>query len=392
MTRFAPYTLALALGVPGLASAAPVVGVSGACPGVVDFDVSNLGAGAAFTVLAGPNTGATVVPAGACAGTVLDIATPGIMRLGPDSIPADGTGARSFSSAVPAAGCGYAVQVLDLDMCEASNTARVASSTEVTFAWDLLGLEPLAGGFVYEGWLIISGAPVSTGRFNVDASGLADLTSFQLPIADMANVEAFVLTIEPGAGDLPDPSGTKLMSADWADPGTPLAVTVAGAAAFGDDFTSASGTYILNTPTTAADDTDYSQGIWFFDPGTFMPSVALPVLPAGWRYEGWVVDVGGPVSTGRFSVTDLADEDGAGPTAGPDGFPPFPGQDYIFPAIDLIGQTVVISVEPEPDDSPAPFLLKPLVDDIVVDMGIGGAQSMGNNAAATNPTGMVWFE
>ena len=49
----------------------------------------------------------------------------------------------------------------------------------------------------------------------------------------------------------------------------------------------------------------------------------------------------------------------------------------------------MISVEPSPDNSPAPFTLKPLVGAIPDDLPIGTLTPMSNNAAATNPTGEV---
>jgi hypothetical protein len=66
-----------------------------------------------------------------------------------------------------------------------------------------------------------------------------------------------------------------------------------------------------------------------------------------------------------------ADADGTGP----DGGPPFPGQDYITPLLSLIGYAAVISIEPEPDNSPDPFTLKPLIDTDVVDVGAGVPKS-----------------
>lgn len=77
-------------------------------------------------------------------------------------------------------------------------------------------------------------------------------------------------------------------------------------------------------------------------------------------YEGWVVVDGQPVSTGRFSQADRADADGPGAAAGPLGAPPFPGQDFVSPVHGLSGGAAVISVEPEPDNSPAPFSLMSL--------------------------------
>ena len=104
-----------------------------------------------------------------------------------------------------------------------------------------------------------------------------------------------------------------------------------------------------------------------------MPPTAtldLPTLPVGWTYEGWVIGDSGPLSTGTFNAHDQMD-DNAG---APDSFggveqlgPPIPGEDFFnnapagetFP-LDIRGRMVVISVEPVPDNSPAPFLLKPL--------------------------------
>ena len=65
-------------------------------------------------------------------------------------------------------------------------------------------------------------------------------------------------------------------------------------------------------------------------------------------------------------------------------------QVFISPARNLVGGAVVISVEPVPDNSPAPFAIKPLVDMMVKDVGPGQLQGMANNAGS-NPSGLaVW--
>jgi len=61
----------------------------------------------------------------------------------------------------------------------------------------------------------------------------------------------------------------------------------------------------------------------------------------------------------------------AAPYSGPQSAPPFPGEDFlrdapaglIFPA-DIRNGKAVISVEPDPDDAPGPFTLKPLAEGI----------------------------
>jgi len=93
---------------------------------------------------------------------------------------------------------------------------------------------------------------------------------------------------------------------------------------------------------------------------------------AGWVYEGWAVIDGIPVSTGTFTNPAAADNfNGFSGTA--DG-PNYPGEDFIenapegltFPT-DLTGATIVVSVEPDADNSPAPFALKPLVAEVPAD-------------------------
>jgi hypothetical protein len=195
----------------------------------------------------------------------------------------------------------------------------------------------------------------------------------------------FVLTIEPEPDPDPAPASTHYLAGDFSDGMASL--TVADPAALGNDFMAAEGPYILNTPSTASDDTDYDAGIWWLDPdGGPSATLVLPDLPAGWEYEGWVVGPSGPITTGKFTAVDMEDSDGGGPTAGPDPTPPFPGQDYIDPLMPLIGYAAVITIEPMPDNSAAPFTLKPLIDSDIEDVGIGVLQPMDNNAASF-PTG-----
>jgi hypothetical protein len=47
----------------------------------------------------------------------------------------------------------------------------------------------------------------------------------------------------------------------------------------------------------------------------------------------------------------------------------------------------MISIEPKPDDSPAPFTLRPLLDPVIEDVGFGDSQTMENQVSATFPAG-----
>ncbi len=124
---------------------------------------------------------------------------------------------------------------------------------------------------------------------------------------------------------------------------------------------SASGKYILATPTDGGAMTNEESGIWFLDNSG--PSVAkglnLPTLPSGWKYEGWIVINGIPVSTGTFIDANTADSNAASSnfkgTIG--NGPNYPGEDLLrnaptgltFPT-DLRGKIVAISIEPSTDN------------------------------------------
>ena len=256
------------------------------------------------------------------------------------------------------------------------------------------GLENLGDDYVYEGWLIVNGAPVSTGTFMVDDAGMLSQQTFEADASDVDNATKFVLSIEPANDPDPAPAATKMLAGDFSGNSATINTGIVG------DFSNAAGKYILATPTNGGD-SDENSGIWFLDLSSGDPMVGLdlPDLPDGWKYEGWVVIDGQPVTTGTFTnvmATDDADPysgDMALPDVnGMDGF--FPGEDFLenapsglnFPT-DIRGGMAVISVEPYPDNSPAPFALKPLVqpiDEMAMDH---ETYDMGQNL--TFPTGTV---
>ncbi len=262
-----------------------------------------------------------------------------------------------------------------------------------TFTLNTTGLEDLGNDFAYEGWLIVDGSPVTTGTFSVDASGVPSQNSFEVDANDLATATAFVLTIEPSPDSDPSPTDVHILGGDLSNGIGNL--SVGHATALGDDFTGSTGGYILATPTDGGMDTDENSGVWWLDPAAGPgPGLSLPTLPAGWIYEGWAVVDGIPISTGRFAATSGADDFSG--FSGSAGGPPFPGEDLLsnapsgldFP-IDLAGKTVVISVEPVPDNSPAPFTLKPLVGPVPADADDHTFYEMNNNASATNPSGSI---
>ena len=232
---------------------------------------------------------------------------------------------------------------------------------------NISGLENLGPNARYEGWVIIDGSPVSTGIFTVNNSGQMSQTVFPVAGSEgiLKNASAFVLTIEPYPDNSPAPSNQHLLAGNFSE--NSAALSIGHPAALNTTFSSASGHFLLATPTTASM-MDELSGIWFINnsSGSGVPGLNLPALPTGWRYEGWALINGVPVTTGTFMNGNMADA--AAPFSGPFPGPPFPGEDFIMNApaglsfpTDLSGGMGVISVEPYPDNSPAPFLLKPLV-------------------------------
>ncbi len=249
--------------------------------------------------------------------------------------------------------------------CSENNTTE-PEPQNTTLTLNINGLADLGASARYEGWLIGSdGKPTSTGVFTVDANGNLSKTKFEVDAGKLSDATKFVLTVEPNPDSDPSPSATHILAGDFNN--NTSALSVADPAAFGDDFTGSTGTYILATPTNGAN-TDENSGIWFLDISTGSPMMGLnlPVLPDGWKYEGWVVINGTPVSTGTFTSVTVVDD--ADPFSSTMGGPPFPGEDFLvnapagltFPT-NIAGGVAVISIEPDPDNSPNPFLLKPLV-------------------------------
>ena len=131
-----------------------------------------------------------------------------------------------------------------------------AADVSTNVQLDLTGLEPLGEGFVYEGWVIIDGAPVSTGRFNIEADG--SLTFLTGSLADdVSEATTVVITIEPADDPDPGPAAPKPLAGDVVDGVAEL--SVGHPAALGDDFSGAGGQFLVATPTTADNpDDDYS--------------------------------------------------------------------------------------------------------------------------------------
>lgn len=270
-------------------------------------------------------------------------------------------------------------------------------------------LPDLGANYVYEGWLIVGSEKISTGRFtNIEgqnySSGLID-------IVKVNTAATYVLTIEPTtetAVDLLSPSGWVFSKGNFTNK-TATPSTDDTLFSGSDNIETAAGNFFLKAPSVGNTGSD-ANGIWFIDalPPTTGGFTSLPTLATGWIYEGWVVvpNASGtptPISTGRFTDPNMADESFFGAAnnnefKGPNGVPPFPGEDYIldpnsryagvtFP-IDLQNATIVISIEPTMNDAATPFGLKPFVI-ALSNQSVATAVSITNNYAGKAISGTV---
>jgi hypothetical protein len=275
--------------------------------------------------------------------------------------------------------------------CSSDDDNNAPTNADLTL--NLQGLEELGNDFVYEGWIIVNGQPVSTGTF----SSVAFPQTFSVNAIQLNSATKFVLSIEPAVDADPAPAATKILAGDFSGNSANVNSnnTVVDSGSTLVSLADSTGKYILATPTDM-DDTNEASGVWFLDNTNAPPAVAglnLPTLADGWKYEGWVVFDGTPVSTGTFTSASSADDNAATSTFKGDAGngPAYPGEDYLqnapagitFPT-DLKGRTVVISVEPSPDNSAAPFTLKPLahmvpanaMNHTVIDMGDGPVETL----------------
>ncbi|MEK9136289.1 MAG: hypothetical protein AAB393_04140, partial [Bacteroidota bacterium] len=244
------------------------------------------------------------------------------------------------------------------------NTNEIVEPQEARISLTVTGLSPLGPGEGhYQVWATFlqfdksnggdspqhSGGFLSLGEFNTRAGDPilydldGNLARFRIPAGKNAQLlDDMVITIDPGT-DSPNDSvaGSIIMGGKVhgnADVGI-ADLDVAYTDAFKTDFSGVTGKYTIIAPTSSADS---NSGVWFIEQQGSTVNRGLrnlPVLPRGWRYEGWIdravqIDPGPPVveySTGKFLRADSADFDGAEPGRGPGNGFNYPGQDFINP-------------------------------------------------------------
>ncbi len=251
--------------------------------------------------------------------------------------------------------------VVLLVMSSCGNRSNKTANLEFEFS----GLENLGEGFTYQGWLVVNGEPVTTGNFNVDDNGNLSQSSFEVNAQDLEEASSFVVTIEPFPDNNPMPSATHILAGDFYEDRADLSID--HNAALGIDLTTAMGKFILATLSDGNENEYEDSGVWFIDNSLAFPvqGLDLPELPDGWIYEGWASINQTCISTGKFRFANESDEKNT--YSNTVNSPPFPGEDFLtnspdgfnFP-VSLKDKTVLITVEPYPDNSSEPFAIQPL--------------------------------
>ncbi|WP_195891560.1 anti-sigma factor [Leeuwenhoekiella blandensis] len=278
-------------------------------------------------------------------------------------------------------------------MSSCSGDDTVARSTVTV---DISGLERLENGAQYQAWISDGVDLTPLGRFtDVDFP-----KTFEALTGEVDNATQFFLSVEPGNDSSPAISESILLSGNFVG----NAATVDVTQTFG-SYTSASGQFVLQTPTDNVS-TNENSGLYWYIPSTGQPGLKLPTLPSGWKYEGWVTVPGASgdvnLSTGRFTNVNNADEsDPFSLNINP--APDFPGEDFINENVlsaygvntlpNLLNKQVFITIQPIFDNSStgasiAPFVLRPLVGTVTQEAGSGITNTMQINTASF-PVGRV---
>lgn len=214
----------------------------------------------------------------------------------------------------------------------------------------------------YELWVMTEGDYLSLGKFQVDDSGMVSTASGVL--------EDNIFTLPKGGTGV---SGAKITLSESLSPrvGENIDFLVGerdgdrANLVFSQDFASASGKYMLATPTDNNTLVNERSGLWFGEVLRSKSALSLPQLPRGWVYEGWaVIDDSTTLTTGSFIDTASSDTfSGFSDTQGI--APQFPGEDFlkdppvaVFPGltfpVDLVNQRVEVTIEPRDSDDKDP--------------------------------------
>ena len=290
-----------------------------------------------------------------------------------------------------------------LSACDSGDPGDNGEEELRTLYLGLNGVHPLPADYHYEGWAFVieenTTVVRSTGKFNVDTEGdpvdlggtIIDGNLFTTDF-DLSTTLRFIITIEPPGDTDATPSSTRMLGGIIQD----HEATLTASDEYGLDgrLSQAAGTYILSTPTDGPDTNELS-GLWFINltagPAGRGLRIQFPV--PGWKYQGWVLIDGIPLSTGI--VTGLSDSDDSSLYHGPLPGYNYPGEDFItnappgltFPG-SIAGARVLVTLEPSPDPDPGRSPLVILRGSVPGEPQSDTTYNLENNLAAF-PTGNV---
>lgn len=276
---------------------------------------------------------------------------------------------------------------------------------------DITGLVDLGATAKYEAWIIVDGVPESAGKFTVNNLGHMSVTTFSVDQSMLDTATACFISIEPIPDTSPTQSGHIILAGEFASAtgdsthANSAPLYIGHTLALNNNFTAATGTYILSSPTDT-NTLNETAGVWFEDISSGYPlhGLTIPTLPANWKYEAWAVFINPltsasqTISMGKFSVANQIDENST--YCGPITPPSFPGEDFvndvallasdITSPVMMSGKTVFITVEPVPDFSSAPFFLTILKGSIPSNAAPHLTYPMTNQAVTSSPTGRAY--
>lgn len=103
---------------------------------------------------------------------------------------------------------------LGLNSCRDEQSAAIKQGK---LQINITGLPQLSSAFVYEGWLIVNGAPISTGKFTVDQGGELSRSYFSASVDELKKATTYVLTVEPSTDRDPQPSARHVLAGTFDD-------------------------------------------------------------------------------------------------------------------------------------------------------------------------------
>ena len=279
----------------------------------------------------------------------------------------------------------------------------VGGTGRIAFNLQLVGLPALGPqGGTYEGWAVLGGIPISTGKFRIDDTtnpasvtnvlgtrvyGTVDGALFGPANTGLGGLFPFIVsathffvTIEPELDINFVPSDNVVMAGPIVNANADLTFTgdLDTGVPANPDLTAAAGNAAFFAATGPGIPTN---GVWF-TPVPMQPGggLTLPVPFGNWTYEGWVEEIATGVrySTGKFLDAGFPDLDAAtsltrgGANIGLDG----PGEEFLEAAtindadvLNLVSGdwVALVTIEPCSDNSFLPSPLRILAEPIPTD-------------------------